>query len=114
MNDDHSRFKGDYSDSSFWEKVKGSLAAAGREAIEKALILYFVLQDPSTPLSAKAKIVGALGYFIAPIDAVPDFTPLIGYGDDIGILAFVLTTVAPHVKDQHRAQAQEKLQEWFD
>ena len=28
-----------------------------------------------------ARVVGALGYFISPVDAVPDLIPVVGYGD---------------------------------
>lgn len=27
-------------------------------------------------------IIGTLGYFIVPLDAIPDMTPVVGYGDD--------------------------------
>jgi uncharacterized membrane protein YkvA (DUF1232 family) len=55
----------------------------GREVIEKALWLYYAAQQPNTPLWAKTAIYGALGYFISPIDAIPDITPVIGYADDL-------------------------------
>lgn len=34
-----------------------------------------------------ALIVGALVYFISPIDAVPDLLPVVGYSDDLVVLA---------------------------
>ena len=50
---------------------------AGKEVIEKALILYYCLQDDDTPAWAKTTIIGALGYFISPIDAIPDLVPVV-------------------------------------
>ena len=71
-----------YTEDSFWDKVVKFAKTAGREVIEKALWLYYAAQQPNTPLWAKTAIYGALGYFISPIDAIPDITPVIGYADD--------------------------------
>lgn len=106
-------FSSAYGDESFWQKVASYALAAGREVIEKALTLYYCLQDPDTPLWAKSVIVGTLGYFIVPLDAIPDITPVVGYGDDLGALAFALAMVAAHVKPEHREKAQEKVKSWF-
>lgn len=102
-----------YNDGSFWQKVTSYALAAGREVIEKALTLYFCLQDSDTPLWAKSIIVGTLGYFIVPLDAIPDLTLLVGYGDDLGALALALAMVAAHIKSEHREMAQERLRLWF-
>src|SRR5262249_7045749 len=51
-------------------------------------------------------LYGALAYFIMPIDLVPDFIAWIGFTDDAAVLYAALRTVAPHIKDQHRRQAQ--------
>ena len=102
-----------YSENSFWEKVKGFAIKAGREVIEKALILYYCLQDPNTPRWAKASIIAALGYFICLIDAIPDLTPGIGFADDLGVLVAAFSTVAQHVREEHKEKAREKLAIWF-
>ena len=108
-----SAYRDAYSESSFWEKSRSTLKSAGREVIEKALILYFVLQDKETPMMAKATIIGALGYFISPLDGIPDITPLIGYSDDASVLAAAFTAVATNIKESHRRRAAEKLARWF-
>lgn len=38
----------------------------------------------------KLKIVGAIVYVITTIDAVPDLIPVLGFGDDIGVVAYVI------------------------
>lgn len=38
----------------------------------------------------KSIVVAALIYFISPIDAIPDFSPFIGYLDDLGIIAWTI------------------------
>lgn len=37
--------------------------------------------------------VGALVYFISPIDAIPDFIPFLGWADDLTLLAYVVKTL---------------------
>jgi hypothetical protein len=38
-----------YTEESFWDKLKRYAIVLGREAVEKALILYFCLKDPDPP-----------------------------------------------------------------
>lgn len=102
-----------YSESSFWNKIKNYARSAGKEVIEKALILYFCLKDPDTPSWAKSVIIGTLGYFILPMDAIPDLTPFIGFSDDLGALAAALGIVSFHIKKEHKEKAKEKMNEWF-
>jgi uncharacterized membrane protein YkvA (DUF1232 family) len=102
-----------YSDDGFWKKLGRHALAAGREVVEKALTLYYCLMDGDTPAWAKGVIIGALGYLIWPLDVVPDFVPVVGYGDDLGVLAGALVTVALHVKDVHVRKATATLRCWF-
>jgi uncharacterized membrane protein YkvA (DUF1232 family) len=102
-----------YSEQSLWKKIKRFAKRAGRPLIEKVLILYFCLQDPDTPAWAKVTITGALGYFIVPIDAIPDLVPIAGLTDDLGALALALAMVAAHIKPIHVEKAREKLRIWF-
>ena len=55
-----------------------------------------------------------MGYFIFPLDAIPDITPVVGYSDDLGVLAMALAAVAIHIKDEHKQQAIEQLERWFE
>lgn len=45
-----------YSDRRFWRKLRGHAAGAGRQALEKALWLYFAVQNPATPKWARRVI----------------------------------------------------------
>jgi hypothetical protein len=54
------------------------------------------------------------GYFISPIDAIPDFTPVIGYSDDFAVLSLAVVTVAAHIKKIHGKMARKKLKAWFN
>lgn len=103
----------DYSEDSLWKKLRGFAKTAGREIVEKVLALYEALKDEDTPAWAKGTIVAALGYFIAPVDAIPDLLPAVGFSDDLGALAVALGAVAAHVKEEHLARAREIMKRWF-
>ncbi len=103
----------EYSENGFWDKLKQYAQTAGREVIERALQLYYALQDPATPVWAKTVIIGALGYFISIVDAIPDLTPLVGYTDDLGVLAAAVATLAANITEDHKNRARDKMHEWF-
>ena len=114
MSDDRvDRYRDDYSDSDFWNKLRRFARVAGREVVEKALLLYLVLRDEKTPQWARATVIGALGYFIAPIDAIPDFVPGAGFTDDLGVLALAVTAVAASITPQMRRIARRTTARWF-
>lgn len=103
----------EYSDKGFWDKMARFAKQAGREVVEKSLCLYYAAQRPETPKWAKTVIYGALAYFISPLDAIPDITPMVGYADDLGALAAALSMVAVYINDEVKAKAALKLKEWF-
>jgi uncharacterized membrane protein YkvA (DUF1232 family) len=107
-------FAKDYSEESFWEKVLRYAKSAGRDVIKFALQLFYAAQAPETPVWAKAVIFGALGYFINILDAIPDLTPAVGYGDDLGVLVAAVATVAAYITPEIEQKVQEQLKRWFD
>jgi uncharacterized membrane protein YkvA (DUF1232 family) len=109
--EDLKKYKEEYSEEKFWDKVKQYGKKLGCETLRQALILFYVLWDPETPVEHKAIIIGALGYFILPVDLVPDFVAGLGFVDDVTVIAKALHTVAISIKDKHRQQAEEKLKE---
>lgn len=102
-----------YSERGLKDKLGAYAKTAGREVVEKVLLLYYALQRADTPGWAKATIIGALGYFIAPLDAIPDLTPLLGYSDDLGVLALALATVAGQIDDEVKRKTADRLEHWF-
>ncbi|WP_240041319.1 YkvA family protein [Paenibacillus ginsengarvi] len=47
--------------------------------------------DDAVPVKEKAKLAGAIAYFVSPIDLLPEaLTGPLGYVDDIAVAAFVL------------------------
>lgn len=108
-----SKYSKEYSESSFWDKVKKFASKAGSKVIYTALKLYYTMQSPDTSGWAKAVIIGALGYFIAPIDVIPDPTPVVGFADDLGVLAAAAASVVTNITPAIKAEARRKLEEWF-
>ena len=110
---EQARYAKHYSDDEFWNKLRRVVRVAGRELVERALMLFFVLRDPRTPVWAKTTVVAALGYFIAPIDAIPDLIPGAGFTDDLGVLALALGAVATSITPQMRVRARQLVGRWF-
>jgi len=102
-----------YSDSKFWDKLKKYAKKAGASVVYAVLLLYYTLQKPEVPAKTKAVIIGALGYFILPLDLIPDFAVGIGYTDDLGALGLALFQVAMYIDDDIKNKAKTKLKEWF-
>ena len=102
-----------YSEPRFWHKLTRYASVAGREVVEKALWLFYAAQSPTTPRWAKTAIYGALGYFIFPLDAIPDFAPMVGYTDDLGVLAAALATVSMYVTEDIKQQSRQTMEKWF-
>ena len=102
-----------YSDESFWRKVERFGRLAGAKAVYQAILLWYVATKPSTPLPVKMLIFGGLGYFILPIDAVPDLLVGIGYADDMAILVGIVSAYGMYMDDTSKARARAKVREIF-
>jgi uncharacterized membrane protein YkvA (DUF1232 family) len=57
-------------------------------------------------------LIGALAYFVLPVDAIPDVLPVLGFTDDAAVLASTIKLVASHIRPEHRAVARNKLAEF--
>jgi uncharacterized membrane protein YkvA (DUF1232 family) len=106
-------YKTEYSDKKFWQKVGSVAKKAGIKVIYVALLLYYVLKDPNVSTFDKAKVYGALGYFILPIDLIPDFIPVVGYTDDLAALVWATQAVWKNITPEMKTKAKNQLHEWF-
>ncbi|MFN4141164.1 YkvA family protein [Aestuariivirga sp.] len=77
---------------------------------EDLLAAYYCALDKATPLRAKGILLGALAYFILPVDVVPDIVLGLGFTDDLAVLAAAFNVVRNHVTEAHRARAREALE----
>ena len=107
------KYKNRFSEIKLWKKLKEYAKKAGVKTVYSALLLFYAFKRKETPSWARNIIIGVLGYFITPIDIIPDLTPIIGYTDDIGILSFGLVTIACYVNDEVKQNARTKLAKWF-
>ncbi len=90
--------------------LKTAKQFAGRlPFLRDAVAMYFCMLDEQTPPWAKAAIAAALGYFLMPIDAIPDVVAGLGFTDDAGVIATTISTVLAVVADRHRQQADQFL-----
>lgn len=106
-------YKRFFSEGRLWKRLRSISARVGQKSVYTILLLFYAFRRKDTPLWAKNIILGTLGYLLAPIDALPDLTPVIGYTDDIGVLAFGLVTVASYVDEEVRKKARDKMSDWF-
>lgn len=83
-----------YSEQAF--KSKMSAVGALKDLIDAARRLHQLMRDPTTPVWVKGLCIAALGYLILPTDAVSDFIPVLGHGDDLAMLTAALTAIATH------------------
>lgn len=56
-------------------------------------LLRRLTADRTLPRGIRVRLVLLLVYLASPIDLVPDFLPVIGYADDVIIVALVLRSV---------------------
>ncbi len=92
----------EFVEENLWEKVE----KVGKKLsfIKDVKALYNYMTDPNVPWYRKSIVLGALVYFITPIDSVPDLVPLVGYLDDLGVITAVLkflgSELIPYYEDK--------------
>lgn len=114
MDYDYEKYSDDYSENKFWDKIKEVAKKIGLKTTSYALILYYVLQKKEVPFKDKMLITGCLGYFILPIDLIPDFIPIAGYTDDVAGMIFAIRKCMDYVDDEIKQNVSNKLVSWFD
>lgn len=94
-----------YSDKKFLHKLKNFGGGLGYKVMQAAATLYVALRSPDMPKSSKLIVLGALGYFILPLDLVVDFLPLVGLTDDAFIILTALGKVYLSITDEMKQEA---------
>jgi uncharacterized membrane protein YkvA (DUF1232 family) len=92
----------------FWRKIGRALGHL--PLAETFLAAFYAAIDPATPAGAKAILFGAIGYFIVPIDVIPDVMGAFGYTDDLAVILAAIRAVGNNITDGHR----ERARLWLD
>jgi uncharacterized membrane protein YkvA (DUF1232 family) len=57
-------------------------------------LLRRLAADRSLPAGVRVRLMLLLAYLASPVDLIPDFIPVLGYADDVVIVAIALRSVA--------------------
>ena len=106
-------YEKNYSEEGLWDKVTSKVQEAGIGIIYKALQLYYAAQNPACPTKVKAGIYAALGYFILPLDVIPDFAPVVGYSDDLVAIGGAIMMAQMYIDDGVKQQSKDWIQALF-
>jgi uncharacterized membrane protein YkvA (DUF1232 family) len=91
----------------FWPKLARVFASI--PFAEDVVAAYYCAFDRATPLKAKGILLGALAYFVLPVDAIPDFILGLGFTDDMAVLFAAISMIRTHLKPEHYDKARETL-----
>ena len=88
-----------------WQRIK----SWARTLKNDGMTLWFCCRHPQLPWLPKMFALLVVGYFLSPIDLIPDFIPVLGYLDELillpGCIYLILRMVPPAVLTEARAQA---------
>lgn len=78
-----------------WAVAPGqaTLGAAARLVPDLVRLVRRLAADPALPRGVRVRLWLLLGYLVSPIDLVPDFVPVLGWADDLVLVALVLRSV---------------------
>lgn len=101
-----------YNPDTLFDKIKKFAKRAGMKTVHLVLILYYATFDKRLPVKDRLMVMAALGYFIMPIDFIPDAL-FGGFADDAAALLYVFKHIWKNLSPETMHKAKEKLSEWF-
>ena len=91
----------------FWVTVRR--AAGASPFMDELVAAYYCALDRETPTRVRASLLGALAYFVLPLDGIPDFILGLGFTDDAAVIMGVLALMRAHITEEHREAARKAL-----
>lgn len=107
------KFKRVYTENDFLKKVVAVARNAGASATYNAFRIYYALKEGDLPVKDKVLVMAALGYFIAPIDLIPDWLGVVGLTDDAVVLGWVLKKIGGSITPEINRKAREQVEKYF-
>lgn len=80
----------------------------GRELLTDVLWLWY--SKDSLPVGAIAIALGAIGYFVAPVDLIPDAIPVAGFLDDGAVIAGAIKALSGSLPQEARVRAEAQVE----
>ena len=93
--------------------IKTKAGQLSQTIVYTVFLLYHAYKRPDTPAWAKRIVLGAIIYFVSPIDSIPDILPMIGYTDDLSVLSLALVNIACYINDEVRVKSRASLKKIF-
>jgi uncharacterized membrane protein YkvA (DUF1232 family) len=82
-----------------------TLRAALRLVPDLVRLVRRLAADPTLPRGIRIRLALLLGYLLLPVDLVPDVVPVLGWADDVVVVAWALRTVVrragPEALERH-------------
>ena len=113
-NEEYSKYKSSYTEENLQTKLKKYGKKIGVNTTYYILLLYQMIVSNIVPIADKAIIIAALGYFISPLDIIPDIIIGTGFIDDVSVMLIALRQVVKNITPEIKQQAKERLGKMFD
>lgn len=85
------------------------LRTTGRDLV----VLWHACRHPATPRALKVLALLMAFYVLSPIDLIPDGLPLLGWADDVTLLAFAIPALLAMVPEPVLASARAAAARWM-
>lgn len=93
-----------------WQRLK----RWARELEGEGLTLWFCCRHPGMPLLPKLLALLVVGYFLSPIDLIPDFIPVLGYLDELILLPVSIYLILKLVPEPVLIECRSAADAWID
>lgn len=92
-----------------WQRLRRLVRILGRDA----LVLWFACRNPATPLWTKAAALLLALYVLSPIDLITDLLPVVGWVDDVALVAFGIPLLLRLLPRAIRRDAEGTAAQWL-
>ena len=102
-----------FSENELLQKIGKLGKSIGATVLYPVFLLFNLLKSGDINLKEKAMIIGTLGYFILPLDLLPDALVGVGYADDVAALTAAVTALASCITEDIQNESKSQLRKVF-